>query len=219
MKTPRNRNAFTLIELLVVIAIISLLVSILIPSLQKARELSRSVVCSTNLRALSTGIHMYAQENSDKLPIMWKDAYDSNLSQWSPLIFPYVFDGEIAEPMSDDYLNTRRGIFLCPARQFLTDTDYISYGGNYHLSERKTDDIQRASSILLVADGGADYIDGNPAQHIIFFYSAPHGRVIYISYRHLDAPLANGVYFDGHIDATKQDDMWGLYPTHIDPDQ
>jgi prepilin-type N-terminal cleavage/methylation domain-containing protein/prepilin-type processing-associated H-X9-DG protein len=56
----RNRCGFTLIELLVVIAIISLLVSILLPSLTKAKELAKSVACMTNLKGL-----MFAQLQYD----------------------------------------------------------------------------------------------------------------------------------------------------------
>ncbi|MFW6061801.1 MAG: type II secretion system protein, partial [Planctomycetota bacterium] len=62
------RRAFTLIELLVVIAIIALLVSILLPSLQRAKELANRTVCQTNQSAIVKGMHMYTSENDGFLP-------------------------------------------------------------------------------------------------------------------------------------------------------
>lgn len=57
-----KKRGFTLIELLVVIAIISLLVSILLPSLNKAKELAKVTVCSANLRAIGTSHTLYADD-------------------------------------------------------------------------------------------------------------------------------------------------------------
>lgn len=64
----RQREGFTLIELLVVVAIISLLVSILLPSLKKAKDLAKSLLCETNLKALGTGFQFYINDWDGKLP-------------------------------------------------------------------------------------------------------------------------------------------------------
>ena len=59
--THRKTKGFTLIELLVVVAIIALLISILLPSLSRAREQARTVKCSANQRQFGLGSQMYAQ--------------------------------------------------------------------------------------------------------------------------------------------------------------
>jgi prepilin-type N-terminal cleavage/methylation domain-containing protein len=68
-RRKQDRAAFTLIELLVVIGIISLLVSILLPSLSKARDLARQAVCQTRVKAQMTAIHMYASERGGQIPL------------------------------------------------------------------------------------------------------------------------------------------------------
>jgi prepilin-type N-terminal cleavage/methylation domain-containing protein/prepilin-type processing-associated H-X9-DG protein len=62
-----RKKAFTLIELLVVIAIIALLLSILMPSLQKVKESARNLICSTNERSLFTAWFLYSSSNGGKL--------------------------------------------------------------------------------------------------------------------------------------------------------
>lgn len=62
------RRAFTLIELLVVVAIIALLIAILLPSLAKAREMTKRTTCAANLKAQGTSCAIYAASFNDLLP-------------------------------------------------------------------------------------------------------------------------------------------------------
>ena len=65
----RSRNqAFTLVELLVVIGIIALLISILLPALNKAREAANAIKCSANLHAIGAGMANYIVNYKGVLP-------------------------------------------------------------------------------------------------------------------------------------------------------
>ena len=74
-----KRTGFTLVELLVVIGIIALLISILLPSLNKAREAARRVKCISNMRQIVLAMNMFAQDNKGLMPCEGsKNAYQLN---------------------------------------------------------------------------------------------------------------------------------------------
>jgi prepilin-type N-terminal cleavage/methylation domain-containing protein/prepilin-type processing-associated H-X9-DG protein len=65
----RKRNGFTLVELLVVIGIIALLISILLPSLNRARESAQRAACLANLRSVMQMMNLYATDNKGQIPL------------------------------------------------------------------------------------------------------------------------------------------------------
>jgi prepilin-type N-terminal cleavage/methylation domain-containing protein/prepilin-type processing-associated H-X9-DG protein len=79
-----GRRAFTLVELLVVIGIIAVLISILLPALNNAREKAKRVQCANNMRSIGQAVFMYANQNKGKVPMhhggsnwLWDITYDT----------------------------------------------------------------------------------------------------------------------------------------------
>ncbi len=79
-----RRKAFTLIELLVVIATIAILMAILMPALQKARDMARRISCGSRLRQWGTAIQMYANDNDGRLMAM--------VNKWGGHVYPHYIN-------------------------------------------------------------------------------------------------------------------------------
>jgi prepilin-type N-terminal cleavage/methylation domain-containing protein/prepilin-type processing-associated H-X9-DG protein len=87
----KRKKAFTLIELLVVIAIIALLLSILMPSLQRAKEQAKDVVCKSNLKQWAVVCRLYTNESGGKFFRGWMKNLKimGENDQWPAALRPY----------------------------------------------------------------------------------------------------------------------------------
>lgn len=219
-------NGFTLIELLVVIAIISLLVSILLPSLVKAKKLAKITMCSANLKYLGISLVLYADENNQSFPntgkfgTWWYSAdgeyggFRSNAGSFVRLIYPnYV---------------TSRTVLYCPldpvrsAERYWVSDDQPNYGPSLEYNG-----ISYAYSACYGTDGdlghmalatrcrtlsdpvGALMSDQEGWSESLPWYW-PHDAEI--SYGYITSVSSVNILFsDGHVESLKIEPLWQLF--------
>jgi len=88
-----RKRAFTLVELLVVIGIIALLISILLPSLSKARESANRTACLSNIKQITLAFIMYTTENKGYFPFCALNAnpqLPEDFVWWTQASMPYI---------------------------------------------------------------------------------------------------------------------------------
>jgi len=130
----RTPPGFTLIELLVVVAIIAMLMSLLLPSLNRARKQARAVACLANLRQWGYIWHMYTEESKGKFNTGGSAGGDA-ANDWLVLLMPYYQD--------------RGALTICPvatrpmvvAGNFATRAMSWDRQGWAHLKQQETIDI------------------------------------------------------------------------------
>jgi prepilin-type N-terminal cleavage/methylation domain-containing protein len=132
-RSPRPLHGFTLIELLIVVAIIALLVTILTPSLKRARDMALNVQCLTNLRSLGLNVGIYASEYEGRAPINNANV-NGGLnpdSYWDRLLWRYATGRKWQSPKPDPF--SPSGLFQCPfdeTESYEGTRDFVSYANS-----------------------------------------------------------------------------------------
>jgi len=144
MKNTFSRRGFTLVELLVVIAIIGVLIALLLPAVQQAREAARRMSCSNQFKQLALSYHNYHDTFGGFPPYVIKSP-DGAVSNWQSYsgftcILPFIEQNNLYEELKTESLNFFRSnehadvhpvhrtrkveAFLCPSDSDFPDTNY-----------------------------------------------------------------------------------------------
>ena len=120
VSAQRRRQGFTLVELLVVIAIIGILIALLLPAVQAAREAARRSQCSNNMKQIGLALHNY-HDAFKTFPFSYMialppndptDLMHANAQVWGTRILPYLEQSAIADQYNDSYPALSIGGFI-----------------------------------------------------------------------------------------------------------
>ncbi len=210
----RLAKAFTLVELLVVIGIIAVLIAILLPSLNKAREAAVAAQCASNLRQMILGQHLYADDNQDHFTNYWSPTWQV---YYNKKLEPYLM--RLMDKDHQDF-NARNTSELanCPAseaRLYQPDDGFkmSTYALTSAMVHRKwlyrRSAVKRSSEIILMGDAKVtqlDYMFTSDKYRIISATSPTNGvwqtdswTNVEPAYRH--NRKANFGFVDGHVEA------------------
>jgi len=205
----RHRPGFTLIELLVVVAIISLLISILTPSLSRARQQAKSTVCLARLNELIKCTTAYTNDHAFALPLTdyaVGDPANPTLPAarhgWAELLYVYTYRDRDFE-MREDFPVQRNNygkheLWVC--KEAVPMANSTGHYRVYELSWLKGSLDHIKAKMPLIMDGNPQVTDPNdllisyiPKEHI----AGLEGEA-YIDERHYGG--ANYAYNDGHAE-------------------
>jgi len=125
----KRKSAFTLVELLVVIAIIALLVSILLPALNKAKMQARRALCKSNLHQIGIVWTMYSEDYEERYPANTRPAGLAMFGNWTNIV-------EQLRDVLDEFGSDDKSIYYCPSFWMVQERDINVFPTGYWFDPR-----------------------------------------------------------------------------------
>lgn len=184
----KKRKGFTLIELLVVVAIIALLISILLPSLSRARELAKRVTCGSNMRGIGQGMNIYANDNYEWFPIHYIGSVPGNAASAPQTMQNYTYLGmmgstsglKIAQQTSTSTSSTAshpsRSLFLMVIAGQSTPGQFICPSASDQEDDLRNRQGDATPPPESAAQPGVNRFDFRGYTYLSYGYQAPYGR-------------------------------------------
>lgn len=176
-RAARDRpRGFTLVELLVVIAIIGVLIALLLPAVQAAREAARRISCANNMKQIGLAMHLY-HDAFERFPCGWQ-GFDPATGEphwfgqpgwaWSAAILPYMeqyavwkdaihFDRPITDPVNEQARVLSLAAYLCPSDP--GEPRFTLQGGGIFVGEGSFSPVELARNNYLGVFGTVDLHD------------------------------------------------------------
>ncbi len=215
----KKRNGFTLIELLVVIAIIALLVSILLPSLNRAKGMAKTIICQTNLKGLGLAFNYYFGDNEDLIPPGFGypgcNPGDGWMDWWAVYLTNcYEYSGKRGSnyiELEESFNSSGGDLFRCPESRVYGETGPCTYGMPAGLSTtllnsqtRQVSTLNQPSMTGLLMDSWVNAVVLNwwiqPWQHPDGYLGMTKDTYTRRPFYHNEGSSDNFLFIDSHVE-------------------